>query len=253
MCRLLLFICAIASSSPTAWSKTFNFQTDTFAFANQTYFDYKPVSEREVKISRRTGYLPDYSRHCFQLVRAVLQFHQFAEFRPDLPKVSESDYRKIVRRVSKIPVWSSRSREKVVVPGYKDLRSFSLEHAVTLQRNLGVWWPSYWRLGNWRMIFPAPRAGQQRMANWLRSESDDGRIRAVYITHFKPINHCLVVYGCTPEANGDLVFDVYDANQPEKLVHLTYRASDRSFYLDKTWYYRLGLVTVLRLYVSPLF
>jgi hypothetical protein len=103
------------------------------------------------------------------------------------------------------------------------------------------------------MIFPAPRAGQQRMANWLRSESDDGRIRAVYITHFKPINHCLVVYGCTPEANGDLVFDVYDVNQPEKLVHLTYRASDRSFYLDKTWYYRLGLVTVLRLYVSPLF
>ena len=82
---------------------------------------------------------------------------------------------------------------------------------------------------------------------------DAGRIRAVYITHFKPINHCLVVYHFTPEANGDLVFDVYDANQPGKLVHLTYRASDRSFYLDKTWYYSLGLVTVLRLYASPLF
>jgi hypothetical protein len=36
-------------------------------------------------------------------------------------------------------------------------------------------------------------------------------------------------------------------------VHLTYRASDRSFYLDKTWYYRAGLVSVLRLFVSPLF
>ena len=75
----------------------------------------------------------------------------------------------------------------------------------------------------------------------------------VYITRFKPINHCLVVYHFTPEANGDLVFDVYDANQPGKLVHLTYRASDRSFYLDKTWYYRRSLVTVLPLYVSPLF
>jgi hypothetical protein len=251
--RLFLFVCAIAVWSPTAWSKSFNFRADTFAFANQTYFDYKPLSDREIKISRRKGYVPDYSRHCFQLCRAVLQFHLFAEFRPDLPKVSESDYRKIVLRLSRIPAWSSGPKEKVVVPGYQDLRSFSLEHTETLQRNMGLWWPSFWRLGNWRIVFPAPRSGQERMANWLRSEIGAGRIRAVYITHFKPINHCLVIYHFTPEANGDLVFDVYDANQPGKLVHLTYRASDRSFYLDNTWYYSRGLVTALRLYVSPLF
>ena len=250
---LVLFFCAIAVSSPTAWSKAFNFQTDTFAFANQTYFDYKPAADRAVKISRRNGSVPDYSRHCFQLCRAVLQFRQFAEFRPDLPKVSESDYQKVVRRLSRIPVWSSGPTEKVIIPGYQDLRSFSLEHPLTLQKNMGLWWPSFWRLGNWRIVLPAPRSGQERVADMLRREMDAERIRAVYITHFKPINHCLVVYQCTPETNGDLVFDVYDANQPGKLVHLTYRASDRSFYLDNTWYYKLGLVTVLRLYVSPLF
>ena len=89
MYRIFLFICAIGVSSPTAWPKAFNFQTDTFAFANQTYFDYKPASDREVKISRRKGSVPDYSRHCYQLCRAVLQFYQFAEFRQrhfrDLP------------------------------------------------------------------------------------------------------------------------------------------------------------------------
>ena len=48
--------------------------------------------------------------------------------------------------------------------------------------------------------------------------------RTVYITRFKPINHCLVVYHYTSGQNGDIIFDVYDANQPGKLVHLTYRA-----------------------------
>jgi hypothetical protein len=251
--RLFFFLSAIAVSISTGRSKAFNFESDTFAFANQTYFDYKPASDREIEISRRKGSVPDYSRHCFQLCRAVLQFHQFADFRPDLPKVHESEYGQIVRQVSRIPVWSSGPREKVIVPGYEDLRDFSLGQTVTLQKNIGLWWPSFWRLGNWRIVFPAPRSGQERVADWLRSEMDAGRIHAVYITRFKPINHCLVVYHYTPEANGDLAFEVYDANQPGKLVHLTYRAPDRSFYLDKTWYYNLGLVTVLRLYQSPLF
>jgi len=91
------------------------------------------------------------------------------------------------------------------------------------------------------------------MAHWLRNKLDHDRIQTVYITRFKPINHCLVVYHYTSGQTGDTVFDVYDVNQPGKLVHLTYRSSDRSFYFDKTWYYGGGLVSVLPLYVSPLF
>jgi hypothetical protein len=239
----------------TAWSKAFDFDADTFGFANQTYFDYKPLTESQtqVQIRRRHGRPPDFSRHCFQLCRAVVQFFQFAEFRPDLPKVSDSEYQEIVRRISRIPVWSSGPKTKIVVPGYKDLRSFSLGQTLALQKNLGLWWPSYWRVGNWRIVLPVPRSGQERMAKWLRDKLDHGRIQTVYITRFKPINHCLVAYHYASGPNGDTVFDVYDANQPGKHVHLTYRASDRSFYYDKTWYYRGGLVNLLRLYVSPLF
>jgi hypothetical protein len=247
--------CALAAWSTTACSKTFDFQTDTFAFENQTYFDYKPLSDSEtqVQISRRHGRLPDFSRHCFQMCRAVVQFFQFAEFRPDLPKVSQLDYGEIVRTVSRIPSWSSGPRTKVVIPGYKDLHSFSLGQSLAIQKNLGLWWPSYWRVGNWRIVLPVSRSGQERMARWLRTKLDQDRIQTVYITRFKPINHCLVVYGYTSDQNGDTVYDVYDANQPGKHVHLTYRSSDRSFYFDKTWYYRGGLVSVLSLYVSPLF
>jgi hypothetical protein len=251
--RTILLAIASALLSTTTWSKTFDFQSDTFGFANQTYFDYKQLTDSQVQIIRRKGRVPDFSRHCFQLCRAVLQFYQFAEFRPDLPKVSESDYQEIVRRVSRVPAWSSGPRTKVVIPGYQDLHSFSLGETIVLQRNLGLWWPSYWRLGNWRIVLPVPRSGQESMAKWLKSELDHERIRDVYITRFRPINHCLVVYHYSSGQNGDLVFDVYDANQPGKLVHLTYRASDQSFFYDKTWYYVGGLVSVLPLYVSLLF
>jgi hypothetical protein len=251
--RLFVLVCALAVWTATAESKTFDFQRDTFGFANQTYFDYKPLTDTQTQIIRRRGRVPDFSRHCFQLCRAVLQFFKFAEFRPDLPKVSESEYQEIVRRVSRIPAWSSGPRSKVIVPGYQDLNSFSLGETLAVQKNLGLWWPSYWRTGNWRIVNPVPRSGQERMAKWLRTALDAQQIRDVYITRFKPINHCLVVYHYDSRPNGDLVFDVYDANQPGKLVHLSYHASDRSFYYDKTWYYRGGLVSVLPLYVSLLF
>jgi hypothetical protein len=251
--RLFVLACALAFWSTTAWSKTFDFQADTFGFANQTYFDYKPLTNNQIQISRRHGSIPDFSRHCFQMVRAVIQFFQFAEFRPDLPKVSESDYQKIVRSVSRIPVWSAGPGSKVVVPGYKDLHSFSLGQPLAVQKNLGLWWPAYWRIGNWRIVLPVPRSGQERMAKWLQNELEHERIRAVYITRLKPINHCLVAYHYASGQNGDIVFDVYDVNQPGKLVHLTYHASDRSFYFDKTWYYGGGLVSTLPLYISPLF
>jgi hypothetical protein len=251
--RLFLFGCVFALWGTTAWSKTFDLQTDTFGFENQTYFDYHPLANNRTQISRRHGRPPDFSRHCFQMCRAVLQFFYFAEFRPDLPKVSESEYQQIVRRVSRIPAWSRGPKSKLVVPGYKDLHSFSLGQTLAVQKNLGLWWPAYWRVGNWRIVLPVPRSGQERMAKHLRTELDDNRIRTVYITRFKPINHCLVVYHYAAQQNGDLIFDVYDANQPGKLVHLTYRAADRSFYFDKTWYYGGGLVSVLPLYVSPLY
>jgi hypothetical protein len=252
--RLFVLACALTVCSASARSRTFDFQRDTFAFENQTYFDYKPVSDTAIEIGRRHGPLPDFSRHCFQMVRAVLQFYKFAEFRPDLPKAPESDYRKIVRRISRIPAWSSGPTEKIVVPGYSDLHSFSLGEKLLIQKNLGLWWPSYWRIGNWRIVNPEPRSGQERLARSLRQELDQGQIEAVYITRLlKPINHCLDVYHYTAEPSGDVVFDVYDVNQPGKLVHLTYRASDRSFYFDKTWYYRGGLVSAMRLFASPLF
>jgi hypothetical protein len=251
--RFVALLCAFAVFNSTAWSKAFNLQTDTFHFSNQTYFDYKVASNQEIIIARRKGKVPDYSRHCFQLCRAVLQFDRFAEFRPELPKASEAEYQDRIRQICRVPAWSSGPRNKIVIPGYPDLDRFSSAHALTLQKNLGLWWPAYWRIGNWRIVFPVPRSGQAQIAHRLQNELDEGRIRAVYITRFYPINHCLVVYHYDRQPNGDLSFLVYDSNQAKKIVHLTYRPADRSFYFDRTWYYKGGLVSVLPLYVSVFF
>ena len=201
---------------------------------------------------RPKGTEPDYSRYCFVMTRAAMQFHKFAEFRPDLPKASDSKYRELIEQLSRIPVWSSGPSSKIIIPGYKDLYSFSLEHRQVLQKNLGKWWPPYWRLGNWRIVFPEPRSSQQHIAFWLKNELDAGSVRAIYMTRFKWLNHCLIAYSYRTTPDGDLVFNVYDVNQPAKVVHLQYHASDRSFYLDKTWYYSDRLVSILKLYVSPL-
>jgi hypothetical protein len=251
--KFLICFGALAFLTFKANARIFNPKTDVFSFSNELYFDYKPTASGEISISHRAkGKTPDFSRHCFILARSVLQFYKFAEFRDDLPKISEGEYFKIIKRLDRIPAWSSGPSKKIEIPGYPDLESFSKEHALLLQKELGIWWAAFWRIGNWRIVLPVPRSGQKNLAYWLKGELDGNRIHSVYITRFKPMNHCLVVYKYQSQPNGDLVFDVYDPNQPGKLVHLTYRSSDRSFYFDKTWYYKGGLVTALKLYVSPI-
>jgi hypothetical protein len=234
--------------------KPFHFPQDTFSFSNQLYFDYQTTQKGDVRVQRRTdAKTPDYSRHCFVLVRSVLQFQRFAEFRPDLPALTEDEYRLRVQELIRIPVWSHGPANKIQFPGYSDLHSFSGAHALMLQKNLGIWWPSYWRVGNWRIVFPVPRSGQERLAHWLQNRLDTGNVEAIYITRMKPINHCLVTYAYVKQPNGDLLFFVYDVNQPGKEVHLRYQAANRSFYYDRTPYYPGGLVSVMKLYMSPLF
>jgi hypothetical protein len=235
--------------------ESFHFPQDTFSFSNQLYFDYLTTQQGDVQVRRQASRKPPdyYSRHCFVMVRSVMQFHRFAEFRPDLPKLSADEYRNRVRELIRFPVWSRAPAKKIQFPGYPDLYTFSAAYPLMLQKTLGGWWPSYWRVGNWRIVFPVPRSGQERMAHWLQQHLDTGHSETIFITRMKPINHSLVVYKYQRQPNGDVIFLVYDVNQPAKEVHLRYQASNRSFYYDRTPYYPGGLVSVMRMYVSPLF
>ncbi len=223
----------------------FNPATDTFAFGNETLWAYGNQHRDTANPAVKTG--RPYSRRCFVMGRALIQFYQFAEFDPTLSRVSEEEYRQKIRQVCRIPVSQKRNPQKVLIPGFANLQSFSQAYPALLEENLGNWWPTYLRIGNWRMGLPFPRSGQREVAEKLTRSIDSGSLAAVYITRFKPLNHCLVAYRYQRTGTG-VVFSVIDPNLPGKICQLTFDSATSSFDYQETWYYPGGRVNVIRVY-----
>jgi hypothetical protein len=76
----------------TGKSEAFKFPADTFSFSNELYFEYQMKPDGGLVIrNRKNEHGSDaYSRHCFVLTRAILQFHNFAEFRPSHGTIGDS-------------------------------------------------------------------------------------------------------------------------------------------------------------------
>lgn len=194
----------------------------------------------------------EFSHRCFVLTRAVIQFQQFARFDARQPRVSREEYCRRIKQICRIPVWGRGPAEKIVIPGYADLHSFSVAYEGLLKENLGNWLPSYLRLGNWRMIMGHLRVGQAAAAGWLAESIDRGQLRAIYLARFPHMNHVVVVYAVRREAGGNLSFTVYDPNYPNESSWVFYRGSERSFEFEPRWYFPGGRVNVMRVFISPL-
>lgn len=268
-----------------AHARDFDLRRDTFVFANETAWQYGVDERGTLHISARET-PPTYAHRCFVMSRAVLQFWQFARFDPRQPRVSREEYARLIRRISRVPVWSARN-ERIVVPGFRDLREFSTAMPVLLQEHLGAWLPTYLRPGNYRMAMGHPRCGQAAAARWLEQSLAEGKLRAIYIARFPHLNHCLIAYRCErlpakrrgaedPEERrdhkqssaplralrasalnedattaGDVRFWLYDPNYPGQPAWIDYRAAERSFDFQPRWYFPGGRVNVMRTYISP--
>lgn len=244
-------LCLILCLAAFAQASEFDLRRDAFAFSNDTAFAYGIDEAGKLHIGRREK-PAEFSHRCFVLARAVLQFHQFARFAPEQRRISREEYRRLVRRISRIPVWSRGPRERIVVPGYADLRSFSIAYEGLLKENLGNWWPTYLRVGNWRMATGHPRAGQAAAARWLVDSVKRGELRAVYIARFPKMNHVIIVYAMEQRANGDVRFLTYDPNYPGVPASLDYIAAERSFEFERRWYFPGGRVNLMPVFISPL-
>lgn len=246
-CAALIFLLVAGSLH----ARAFDLRRDTFSFANDTALAYGVDEQGILHISRREK-PADFTHRCFVLSRAVLQFHQFSRFDPQAPKLPRDEYRRLIKRICRIPVWSSGPRDKIVIPGFADLRTFSVAYEGLLKENLGNWVPSYFRVGNWRMAMGHPRLGQAAGARWLVKSMEAGKPRAVYIARFPKMNHVVVVYAMQRLPGGDLRFDVYDSNYPSKPSWLLYRSDQRSFEFEKRWYFPGGRVNLMRIFISPI-
>jgi hypothetical protein len=127
----------IGVASALAGEPEFRFDRDTFAFANQTVFEYHEghASLRKPSAVKRDAY----NRHCFVMCRTAMQFKKFARFDPRGAPLDDTSLIARVRAVTHQAAWSEPlpKDQRIVFPGYKDLREMSEARRELVQRNIG--------------------------------------------------------------------------------------------------------------------
>ena len=253
----LLGLAALALCGAPARAATpthFDWRADTISFSNDTVFAYGVDEAGHLSVHRRET-PARFAHRCFVLVRAVLQFHKFARFAPEAPRLSEADYRDLIRRVCRIPVWTAdrEAGDRIVIPGYRNMNEFSRAHEHAMKETIGNWFPTYLRVGNWRMVGPFPRFGQANAYAQIVRGLDRGKLQAVYLTRFPKMNHCVILFDYHRLDGGARTrFDAYDPNYPNTLSWVDYNAKQQGFDFERRWFWPGGRVNLMRVYISTI-
>ena len=250
---LLLLMLTVLSGCATAPSaanrRVFDFYSDTFAYPNELVWVYEYDANGKWTTRQREP-KPAYAQHCFVVARSTLQFLNHARFAPELPLADEQNYRRLIRKVVAANLRKTRPEEdKIVIPGYANLRQFSEVQEALLKEEAGGAWQSYFQRGHWRMIFPFSRHHQQATAEELLQRVHQGEPTVLHVVRFPQltINHAVLLYGAEESENG-IVFSIYDPNRPQAPAVLQYDRAKRTFYLPANLYFKGGEVDVYEIY-----
>jgi hypothetical protein len=219
------------------------FGEDTLAFANESR-------------SKNRGKPDLYANWCFVMVRAVRQFHLFARFDPQAPRLTPAEYTERVRQVTARPPWHAPlpADDRVLIPGYASLYEFSRHQTAAVKAGLsGRFW-SWIHWTNWRVALPVPRAQQERVARETLVELQAGRPVQWLVTNLPTIelNHTVLVYDYRVTPDGSVEFVVYDPNDPHAPGLVRWDAADRRFWATRLFDTRVGPIRAFRMYYSPL-
>ncbi|MEY2429865.1 MAG: hypothetical protein QOJ40_2750 [Verrucomicrobiota bacterium] len=248
---LLVALCGCSTSRPTDRPATrhFDFQTDTFAYPNELvweyYFDAKGKWRYYAREPRST-----YSHHCFVVARSARQFFINARFDPKQPIADEAAYRSLIRRVvTSSPRHSLPEAQKIVIPGYANLREFSQAQQKLLRAECGGSWQSYVQRGHWRIMVPFTRHQQQHVSELLLAHLKENPPLVVHVIRFPQlyINHALVIFDALQTAD-KIEFLTYDPNDPAAPTAITYDRATRTFTLPTNKYFFGGRVDVYEVY-----
>ena len=248
----LTAVAAVTFLRTTGIASDFRFDRDTCAFANQTVFEYH---EGHPSLRRGSSVRRDmYKRHCFVLCRTALQFKKFARFDPRSAPLDDASLAARIRAVTHRQPWTQPlpKDQRIVFPGYKDLREMSKAHRELVQLNIGHGWPSYFRISNARMIFQPGAGYQEQTHTRLNAALARGQLFCGFLTTFPrfTINHSILVYkrkSFSPNP-GIERYLVYDPNHPESPRELTWSPHTRSFSYQKDWDFIGGYVRVYQVY-----
>lgn len=233
----------------------FEFSRDTFAWANELYWQYDGDGRARSRAARGGSEPVEYGQRCIVMARAVRQFLFAARFEPDAPPVSAAEYRARVRRIfAADPRMEAPSPAPVTIPGFADLRAFSRAHEGLLKESIGGFFPTYFQRGNWRMILPFPARQQRATARALAERIEGGHLPIVHVANFPKIdiNHALLLFAAEETPLG-VRFDAYDPNQPEHPLALVFDSARAAFHLPRTPYFPGGRVKVYEIYRGSFF
>jgi hypothetical protein len=244
-------LCGCAGRPQFVGERPFDFQKDTFSYPNALVWDYH-FDDNGKWVHQRHEPEPDYTHHCFVVARSARQFFENAKFDPAQPVVSEEVYGRLIRRVVSVdPSHPLLDSEKIVIPGYANLREFSAAQEKVLKADCGGAWQSYFQRGHWRMVFPFSRAHQERTVERLLADLKENRPPVVHVVRFPQltINHSVLLFDAQ-ETDKEILFSVYDPNKPDSPKTLTFDRANRTFTFPGNDYWPGGRVDIYEIYRS---
>jgi len=237
----------------------FQFNRDTLAFTNMTVFDYHEgkVAHLGHSSSERQR-TPRYTRRCFVMSRTVVQFRKFARFEPNRKPLDDIELAHRVRQVTRHPPYEQpvAADQRVVFPGYKNLRELSVKRGWVLQKNIGLGWPTYLRIGNYRMFYNHSKKYQAETHERLNASLAQGQLFIAYLSDFPTlhINHAVLVYDRKPASRTDNAdrYNCYDPNHPDGPRELVWFPDKNVFNFEKDQEFVGGFTRVFQVYGRPL-
>jgi hypothetical protein len=196
----------------------FSFAADTFAFPND--------------IRARNADRDDvYANYCFVMARGLRQFFAHARFDPGGSRLSPDSYTERVREIAARSPWQATpAAERIVIPGYANLRDFSTGQEPAVKAGLGgrFWTMVHWT--NWRVVLPLKRRQQASVARDVMEDIDAGHLVQLLVTNWpKPeLNHGVVAYGYRAGPRG-VEFEVWDPNDPHRPGVMTFDTDTARF------------------------
>lgn len=250
--QLSVFVALVLLRSSAAASD-FRFDRDTVGFANATVFEYRE-GHPSLRRKREKGEPERYTRRCFVLCRTTMQFHKFARFDPHAPSLDDNALAVRIRNVTRRAAWEQPlpTNQRVVFPGYANLRAMSDARREVVRRNIGLGWPTYFRIGNYRMLFEHDSNYYKETHANLNAALARGELFTGFLTTYPrlSINHAVLVYKQKAVSQNDGIesYLVYDPNHPESPRELTWSPTTRSFAYQKDWDFIGGFVHVYQIY-----
>jgi len=238
--------CASLKSPPANAGPKFSFPTNTFAFANETVLAYSGGEH----VTEHRAQPPKYTRSCFVMAAAAVQFWKTARFEPYSRPTGPEELARRIHAVVRRGTWEPPlpDEQRIVFYGYRNLWDLSAREPQLVQANLGPGWVTYFHPHKYAMQFVPSPTHQQRLHAAIDDWLAHSQVMVVWLYNFPHvnINHAVVVYA----ADGTNAYKIYDPNFTDRPRRLEFNPVTKQFSYEPTFYFPGGPVKVRAVYLN---